>query len=331
MLTLQRRTLICGLAGLGAASLAGIASPLWAQSVKKGKLAAKLRMVIPAMSRTSLDEFGRALGDALVGASLCDELEYENKEGKGGTAGLAWYVEKYGSDPNAFFMGDTNLVGAVALQKPAVDMTQIQPVARLTSDSQVLVVAGSSPIKTVNELVERLRMNPKQTPIAIGSIGGADHLFAGLLAKSAGNRPDEAVYLSLARNFELVDAVLGGKAIAGISGYSTFAAELTSGKLRAIGVSSRRAAYGVRPAREQGVDVDISNWRAVFTGQGVVAARKAEMVEAVKTAMAYELWKKTLKQSYWESAWLSGPDLSSFIDIDVKTTQVMVQLLKLKA
>ena len=227
-------------------------------------------------------------------------------------------------------MGDASLLGALALQKPAIDLTRIQPVARLASDFLV-VVAGSGPMKTINELVERLRINPQQTPIATRSTGGADHVFAGLLAKSAGARPEDAVYLSFARNFELLDSILGGKAVAGIAGYSTSARDLASGKLRAIAVSSKRTTYGVRSAREQGLGLDITSWRAVCTGQAVAAARKAEMVEAVKTAMAYAFWKKTLKDSYWESFWLSGPDLASFIDIDMKTAQVMVQLLKLKA
>jgi putative tricarboxylic transport membrane protein len=228
-------------------------------------------------------------------------------------------------------MGDSNLLGSLALQKPAVDLTKIKPVARLISDYPVVVVAGASPIKTINELVERLRANPKQTAMAIGAAGGTDHVFAGLLAKAAGARPEDAVYLPFARNFELVDAVTGGKVAAGVSGYGTFSQELASGKLRAIGVSSKKATYGVRSVREQGLDVDITNWRAAFTGQGVPAARQAEMVEAVKASLAYELWKKTLKQAYWEQSWLSGPDLGNFIDFDSKTTQLMVQLLKLKA
>jgi putative tricarboxylic transport membrane protein len=325
MLTIQRRTVLGGLAALG------VAAPLWAQSAPKGKLAPKLRIVIPAMSRTALDEAGRALGDALVGQGLSDEIEYENKEGGGGTAGLAWYVQKYNADPNTLFMGDSNLVGAIALQKPAVDLSKVKPVARLTSDYPVVVVAAGSPIKTINELVERLRANAKQTTMAIGAVGGADHVFAGLLAKAAGARPEDAVYLPFARNFELVDAVMGGKAAAGVSSFGTFKAELASGKLRALGVSSKKAAYGVKSVREQGLDVDLTNWRAVFTGAGVPAARQAEMVEGVKASLAYELWKKTLKESYWEQSWMSGPDLGNFIDFDVKTTQLMVQLLKLKA
>ncbi len=330
MRIVQRRTLIGGLA-MALSGFTGVTGLAGAQGGKIPKLGSKLKIVIPAVSRSSLDQTGRALGDAMVGLGITDEIEYDNRDGKGGTLGLVAYAEKYASDPNAFFMGDTTLIGSIAVQKPVVDLTRVQPVARMTSDYLVVVVAASSPVKSASDLVERLRTNPKQTPMAIGTVGGVDHVFAGLLAKAAGGRLEDTAYMPFARGFELVDAVMTGKAAAGISGYSAFAEDIASGKLRALGVSAKKTAYGVKSLREQGVDVDLANWRAVFTGQGVSAVRKAEMVEAVKVAMTYELWKKTLKQSYWEPAWLAGPDLAGFLDIEVKTVQLMVQLLKLKA
>jgi putative tricarboxylic transport membrane protein len=53
-------------------------------------------------------------------------------------------------------MGGMELVGAVALQKPAVDMTRIQSLARLTSD-YLLVVAADSKIRNVKDLADLMR------------------------------------------------------------------------------------------------------------------------------------------------------------------------------
>lgn len=341
MLNIKRRTALGGLAGLGLTTL-GSTFPALAQSAKapaavaspKGKaakLASKLRIVIPANAGGGWDQTGRALGTALLGVGAADEIEYENKGGKGGTIGLAYYAEKYGNDPNTLLMGGMVMVGAVALQKPAVDMTRIQPIARLTSDYLVVVVAASSPIRTVADLASRLRTNPKDVPIAGGSAGGVDHVFAGVLTRASQSKPEELVYLPFAGGAEVVQAVLGGKAVAGISGYSEFSDELASGKLRAIGVSSKRTVFGIPSIREQGLDVDMANWRGVFTGQNVAPARQAEMVEAVKAAAGYESWQKTLKQNHWDSSLLSGPGFTSFIDFDLTTSRVMVHLLKLKA
>lgn len=339
MLNIKRRAALGGI-GLGLAALGG-AVPAWAQTAKpapaapvKGKaakLAPKLRIVIPANAGGGWDQTGRALGAALVGAGATDEIEYENKGGKGGTIGLSYYAEKYSNDPNTLLMGGMVMVGAVALQKPAVDMSRIRPIARLTSDYLVVVVAASSPVRTIADLAGRMRANPKDVPIAGGSAGGVDHVFAGVFTRAAGSKPEELVYQPFAGGAEVVQAVLSGKAAAGISGYSEFADELASGKLRAIGVSSKRAVFGIPSIREQGVDVDMANWRGVFTGQNVPDARQAEMLEAVKAAAGHESWQKTLKQNHWESSLLSGPSLASFIDFDLTTSRVMVHLLKLKA
>ena len=55
-----------------------------------------------------------------------------------------------------------------------------------------------------------------------------------------------------------------------------------------------------------------------------------ELLEAVKKAVTYDLWKTSLKQSFWEASPLYGADLASFIDIDTKSLQLITQLLKLK-
>lgn len=339
MLNIKRRTV---LGGLGIATLGSTAAPLWAQTAKpavasassKGKaakLASRLRIVIPANPGGGWDQTGRALGAALLGSGVVDEIDYENKGGKGGTLGLAYYAEKYSNDPNTLLMGGMVMVGAVALQKPAVDMTRIQPVARLTSDYLVVVVAANSPIRTISDLAARMRANPAEAPIAGGSAGGVDHVFAGVFTRASRSKPEELVYLPFAGGAEVVQAMLSEKAVAGISGYSEFSEQLASGKLRAIGVSSKRSVFGIPAIREQGVDVDMANWRGVFTGQGVSAARQADMVEAVKTATHHESWQKILRQNHWESSWLSGPSFTSFIDFDMTTSRVMVHLLKLKA
>lgn len=336
MLDIKRRAV---LGGLGMAAWGGLTGSAWSQTGKPAvaaksraavKLAPRLRIVIPANAGGGWDQTGRALGAALVAAGVTDEIDYENKGGKGGTVGLAYYAEKYSRDPNTLLMGGMVMVGAVALQKPAVDMSRIHPIARLTSDYLVVVVAANSPIRNISDFAERMRVNPKDVPIAGGSAGGVDHVFAGVFTRGSRSKPEELVYLPFAGGAEVVQAVLSGKAAVGISGYSEFSDQLASGKLRAIGVSSKRSVFGIPAIREQGVDVDMANWRGVFTGQDVSAERRAEMVEAVRLATSHESWQKVLKQNRWESSWLSGPNLDSFIDFDLTTSRVMVHLLKLK-
>ena len=333
---IQRRRLITGLS----IALSGVALPSWGQSAKPAaaakpkagnKLAAKLRIVIPANPGGGWDQTGRALGTAMISAGVIDEVEFENKGGKGGTLGLAHYAEKYNADANTLIVGGTVMVGAVALQRPAVDLSAIQPVARLTSDYLVMVVAANSPIKSVADLSASMKANLKAIPIAGGSAGGVDHIFAGVFARAAGANPEDLNYQPFSSGVDVVSAVLSGKATVGISGYSEFSAQLAGGQLRAIGVSSRKPSFGIPAIRDQGVQAEMSNWRAVFTGKGVSTGRQAEMVEAVRLATQHDAWKATLKQNHWDASWMSGKDLVNLIDLDLTTARVMVHLLKLKA
>src|SRR3989338_487563 len=214
---------------------------------KAPKLAGTLRIVIPANPGGGWDQTGRALGAALAAVGAADQIEYENIGGKGGTIGLAKYAEKYGNDPNTLLMGGMVMVGAVALQKPAVDMSHIQPIARLTSDYLVAAVAAKSPIKNTKDLADAMRADLRALPVAGGSAGGVDHIFAGVLARASKAKPEDLVYKPFPGGSEVVDALVSGNAAVGLSGYSEFSDAIAAGKLRAIGVSSRRSALGRPP------------------------------------------------------------------------------------
>jgi putative tricarboxylic transport membrane protein len=324
------------LSKLSGAALAAIAPALYAQTKVVAKdaskpLAQRLRIVIPANEGGGWDQTGRAIGAAMVAAGVCEQVDYENLGGKGGTIGLAAYAQRYSQDPNALMVGGAVMVGAVALQRPAVTLAQVQPLARLTGDYLVLVVKADSPIRSVTDLVAMVKADPKQVPFTGGSAGGIDHIFAGLFVRAAGAPVVDMVYLPFTSGVQSAEAVLSGKAVAGVSGYSEFADLLASGKLRAIGVSARKPMFGIPAIRDQKVDAVMSNWRGLFVGSGVLPARVAELLAGVKNATAHASWQKALKQNRWESSWLDGADLRSFIEIDQTTASAIIYMLKLKA
>jgi putative tricarboxylic transport membrane protein len=318
-----------------AATAAGIApASVVAQTAKPAPAPAaaipRLRIVIPANEGGGWDQTGRALGAAMMAAGAVAQVEYENVGGKGGTIGLARYVEKYDADPDAVLMSGMVMVGAVALQKPAVDMSRIAPLARLTSDYEVVVVKSDSPIFTAKDLIAKMRTDPVNTVIAGGSAGGVDHMFAGILSRAAGNT-SALVYQPFAGGAQVVSAVESGKAVAGISGYSEFSEHIASGKLRAIGVSAKNPFMGVPSVRQQGVDADLANWRGVFTGKAVPAQRQAVLLDAVRRGVAAEAWQKALKRSNWDSYWMEGKDFQGFLELDQSMAGVLTYILKLKS
>jgi putative tricarboxylic transport membrane protein len=323
-----RRQLLLG----AGASLLSLAPGLTgAATAARQKIANRLRIVIPANAGGGWDQTGRTLGEALLASGAADAVDYENMGGKGGTIGLAHYARQYGAQPDTLLIGGMVMVGAIALQKPAVDLSAVQPLARLTSDYIVVAVPKDSPIHSARDLAAALRNDPRSLTMAGGSAGSVDHMFAGLLIRAAKAAPDQLSYLPFPGGKEVVNALLEGKAQVGLSGYSEFSEALRSGRLRAIGISSRRGIFGLPTFKEQGVDADMANWRAVFTGKDVSAARAQELVQALEQATAQESWQRALRNNRWDGAWQSGKDLRQFLELEQTTAGVMTYLLKLKS
>lgn len=322
--TLTRRHWLSYSAALLSTPFAAIANP-------PQRLGTQLRIVIPANPGGGWDQTGRALGAALSSSGTVDKVIYENIGGKGGTIGLAEYTKRYGSDPNSLLIGGMVMVGALALNKKSAELLQVQPLARLTSDYLVVAVPTDSPIASPKALAKAMRENLPALTIAGGSAGGVDHMYAGMLARLAKANAEQLQYKPFAGGNDVLKALLQKQVQVGISGYSEFREALQAGKLRALGVSSRRTMFGIASMREQGLDAEMSNWRAVFTGRNLPAERSQQLLAAIDHASNQDNWKQALVSNNWSSSWQTGKALQEFLEVEASTAQLMTYLLKLKS
>lgn len=312
-------------------SAALLATPLAAMANSPQRLGTQLRIVIPANPGGGWDQTGRALGASLVGSGMVDKVIYENIGGKGGTIGLAEYTKRYGNDPNSLLIGGMVMVGALALNKKSAELHQVQALARLTSDYLVVAVPFDSPIANPKALTKAMRENLPALAIAGGSAGGVDHMYAGMLARLSKANAEQLQYKAFPSGNEVLQALLQKQVQVGISGYSELRDALQAGKLRALGVSSRRAMFGIASMRDQGMDAEMSNWRAVFTGRNLPAERIQQLLAAIDHASNQEQWKQALISNNWSSSWQTGKALQEFLEVETSTAQLMTYLLKLKS
>ncbi|MEF8686347.1 UNVERIFIED_CONTAM: tripartite tricarboxylate transporter substrate-binding protein [Comamonas sp. A-3] len=312
-------------------SAALLSTPFAAIANPPQRLGTQLRIVIPANPGGGWDQTGRALGAVLTSSGTVDKVVYENIGGKGGTIGLAEYTKRYGSDPNSLLIGGMVMVGALALNKKSAELQQVQPLARLTSDYLVVAVPTDSPLANPKALAKAMRENLPALTIAGGSAGGVDHMYAGMLARLAKANAEQLQYKPFAGGNDVLQALLQKQVQVGISGYIEFREALQAGKLRALGVSSRRAMFGIASMRDQGLDAEMSNWRAVFTGKNLPAERAQQLLAAIDHASNQDSWKQALVSNNWNSSWQTGKALHEFLEVETSTAQLMTYLLKLKS
>jgi putative tricarboxylic transport membrane protein len=271
-----------------------------------------VKMLIPANPGGGWDTTGRELGKALQASGAVKNIQYDNKGGAAGAIGIAQFVNSSKGDPNALMMGGMVMVGGLITNKSAVTIDQVTPIARLTSEYEVIVVPANGP-KTLKELLDKFKANPGSVSWGGGSAGGTDHILAGLVAKAIGADPSKVNYVPFKGGGEAVSAIIGGHVTAGISGLSEFAQHIKSGKMRALAVSSAKAIEGIPSLKEQGVNVELANWRGVFGAPGITPAQRDELVKIVDKAVKSKEWKETLKKQDWEDFWLPGDEYGKFI------------------
>jgi putative tricarboxylic transport membrane protein len=276
----------------------------------------QIKFMIGANPGGGFDQTGRNLGAALIASGQAKGTTYENKGGAGGIIGLTQFVNTDKGNPNALIVTGAVMVGAIETNKPPVTLKNATPIARLFADTMILVVPTSSPIQNMKDLVAMLKANPGSVSWGGGSKGSVDHILSGLIAKDVGVDPTKVNYIPFAGGGEAKAAILGGQVTVGIAGVSEFAPDIDAGKMRAIGVSSSFKVRNFTTLKDQGINVEIYNWRAVYGAPGITAEQRKTLIDAVVKATEHASWKEALKKNDWGPFLLTGDDFGKFVDAE---------------
>jgi len=232
-----------------------------------------LTIVAPAAPGGGWDQTARAMQQALQAEGIVRTVEVVNIAGAAGTIGLAEFSSNYVGRDDAILVMGLVMLAAVLWNDSRVTLADATPLARLTGEWEVIAVPANSPYRTMGDLIAALKANPQGVSWGGGSAGGTDHVLAGLITGAVGLNPRNVNYIPFSGGGEALTALLGGSVTAGVSGYGELAAHLQSGRLRALAVSApvRVPALDIPTLREQGIPVDIANWRGAMTAAGLSA------------------------------------------------------------
>lgn len=299
------------LKSLAAMAAAGVL-PVSAQS------AHAIKMMIPANPGGGWDTTGRALGKAMQDAGVASSVSYDNKGGAAGAIGLAQFVNASKGDPNALMVMGAVMLGGIITGKPPVGLDKVTPLARLTSEYNVFVLPASSPFKSMKDVVDQLKKDPGSVKWGGGSRGSTEHIAAAMIAREVGVDPAKINYVAFRGGGEATAAILGGNVTVGGSGYSEFAEYITAGKMRAVGVTSGTRLKGVNVAtlKEQGINVEIGNWRGVYGAPGITPEQRKALVDALAKTYKSKPWQDAMEKNGWTPAWMAGDEFSNFVDAE---------------
>jgi putative tricarboxylic transport membrane protein len=275
----------------------------------------ELLLIAPAAPGGGWDQTARALQETMQSGGIVKTVTVENIPGAGGTVGLAQFVDKHKGNGSALLVNGLVMVGAILTNASPVTLDQVTPIARLTGEYEVLVVPASSEIKTLADLINKFKADPGAVSWGGGSAGGTDHILAGLVAQAAGVEGSKVNYVPYSGGGEALAAILGGHVTVGISGLGEWQGQIKSGELRALAISAPEKLEGVEipTLKEQGVDVELANWRAIVAAPGIDDAQKKALTETVDATVKSDGWKKVLADKQWMDLYLSGDEFANYL------------------
>jgi putative tricarboxylic transport membrane protein len=283
----------------------------------------ELKIIAPAGPGGGWDTASRSLQQVMLSSGAAKNVQVINVPGAGGTVGLAQFVNGAKGDGKQVMTMGITMLGAVLTNRSPVGLDTVTPIARITADPLVIVVPANSPHKTMKDLAAAVKADTSRVVWAGGSAGGADHILAGLVARTVGGDVRKLNYVPFSGGGEALAEMLGGRVTAGVSGYNEFESMIKAGKLRVLAVASGQRVPGmnVPTLKEQGINAELVNWRGIVAGPGITPQQRQVLSAAVEKAIKSPEWSKILKMRGWEAAYLPPDQFAAFM----KTEQTHVK------
>ncbi len=292
-----------------------IAAPAQSWSPKRS-----VEIVVGFAAGGSQDLTARAVERLLVANKLVNvPVAVVNKPGAGGSIAYAYTSQRPG-DGHTLMVAGTSLISGHILGTSAFNYTDFTPVASLFNDYIAFCVNAASPLRTGSDLIERLKKDPTSLTIGIISIGSGAHVSALLLQKAIGGNARDLKVVSFRAGTEVIANLLGGHIDLATSTAVVAEPHAAAGRTRVVAVASPRrlgGALAVVPTwREQGVDLVVSNWRAMLAPAGTAVAQIAYWENTLRKVIDTAEWKADLERNFWVADFATGVQLRKDLDKD---------------
>ena len=301
MNSLPRRSLIAIAAGaLAAAILPGAA-------LAQAFPAKPITFVVPFAAGSATDQLARALGQSITEQTR-QAVVVENKAGASGMMAAQASARAAPDGYTVLITTNTTHAANEHLYKklPYDAVKDFAPVTGLGKGGQVLVVNAASPYKSVSDLLAAAKKNPGK--LSFGS-GSSSSRVAGEMFKQLSGT--DLLHVPYKSNPLAITDLLGGQIDLMITDTSTGVPQVKSGKLRALGYSTKKRSTqlpDVPTIDEAGVKgYDMGYWFAAYVPAGTPAPIVAKLNELLHNGV-----KSAAAKSFFDTAgsepWTTTPD-----------------------
>jgi tripartite-type tricarboxylate transporter receptor subunit TctC len=246
-----------------------------------------VRVIVPISPGSGTDIVARALTQKLS-AAWGQPVIVENRPGAGGSIGAA-LVAKSPADGYTLLVHSVGAHAASAALNPSLPYDAVKdfvPIAPIVNLPQVIVVAPSSGIRSVAELIAKAKAQPGRLNFASPGIGSGVHFTGEKFRIAAGI---DVVHVPYKGGPEAMTDVMMGRVTYWIPSIGTALPMIQDGRLLALGVTLRQrvtALPDVPTIAEAGVAgfedaISFGMWAPAGTPPGIVSKIARDIADAL--------------------------------------------------
>jgi putative tricarboxylic transport membrane protein len=291
---------------------------VFAQSWKPDK---NIEINIGLSAGSSQDRTGRALQKVWQeNKVLTVPVNVVNRASGGGALALTALAQHPG-DGHFLYVSSPTFLTSYITGLSKYQHSDFTPLALLGKQYLAIATRPESAVKSGRDLMERLKRDPYGYSIGINGAGGTLHIVSGLLIRAVGGDPKKA-RITVFTGAELMTAGIGGHVEAIVTVASNILPHVESGKLNMLAVTSPRRLTGalatVPTFQEQGVDLVLQNWAALFGAKGLNAQQRAYWDSLISATVAMPAWKTFVESNQWEPEYLNSAEFRRYLAAEDK-------------
>lgn len=295
--------------GLGMAALLVAAATSHAQPYPNKPI----KMVIPYAAGQGTDIMGRYISDELSRV-LKQAVVVDNKPGAGGNIGTQ-IAARSRADGYTLMIGTnaTHAANAFLYSQPGYDaQADFEPIAMVGILPLVYVTLPNNPVNTIPDLINLARAKPDvlNTALSTTTCRMAHELFK--LRSGASMMP-----VDFKGSAQSITAVLGGHVEFMVDTIASLQAQVASGQLKALGVTSAKSSRllpGVKSVAEQGLPgYELVGWTVIFAPKGLPPEVSQTLTEALSKILERTDVQDKLLQMGIDSQIKTGAELKAFV------------------
>jgi len=276
-----------------------------------------VRLLIPYAAGGAVDILGRTLGDELS-KKWKQPVIIENRTGAGGTIASQVVAKSAPDGYTLVIVASGHAINPYLYQNLPYDtFKDFRPISLLGSSPNMMLVAATSPFKTLADVLAAARAKPGSLSYGMSGIGTSTHLAGELLKYMA---KVDIVAVSYKGGAPIINDLLGGHIPLSFNNIPESIGQIKGGNLRPLGVTSAtRAAVlpDVPTIAEAGVPgYDTAVWWGLLGPGGLSADLAAKISKDCVEALHAPAVKQRLDNLGATVAGTSPADFAKLIRAD---------------